>query len=135
MLPATFAPLFSTLTQFQSQLWAWNRYVRSHNLLWLISNNWNFTHVLSTLTLSDVYTIVGNICLTKRWEGNCIKTFSYFQKELYYRIFISFSYFQKELYYRSEGFVHTIRWSEGIIPNELLIISEGIILYIRRNYT
>ena len=41
----------------------------------------------------------------------------------------------KELYYRSEGFVHTIRWSEGIIDIDPLTISEGIILYIRRNYT
>ena len=30
------------------------------------------------------------------------------------------------MYYRSEGFVHTIRWSEGIIPYDILIISEGI---------
>ena len=57
-----------------------------------------------------------------------IKTSSYFQKESYYRILKTFLYFQKELYYRSEGFVHTIRRAEGNIPNDLLIISEGIIL-------
>ena len=48
---------------------------------------------------------------------------------------MTFLKFQKELYYRSEGFVHTIGRSEGIIDNDLLTISEGIILYIRRNYT
>ena len=67
------------------------------------------------------------------------KTFLYFQKESYYRMLKTFGetflYFQKELYYRSEGFVHTIRRSEGNVHNDLLTISEGIILYIRRNYT
>ena len=35
--------------------------------------------------------------------------------------------------YGSEGFVHTIRRSEGNIDDDLLTMSEGIIIYIRRN--